>query len=201
MRRNTMLKKQTVWLLTMLSLIIVLSAYYMLSPNNGDLAYIDQGEDETETTSGEAKTKKDQLSEKDEKGDVTDVENVGQDELFTTIRMELQDERSKKDDRLNEVIASSSTSTEEKNQALEDINDLENASTKETILQDSIMSLKEKYQDVLVRSEKEKVHVHVKVDKLSKGEVSRLCNWFVMSLGIRKLMSIINQLINSISAC
>ncbi|HLR01356.1 MAG TPA: SpoIIIAH-like family protein [Virgibacillus sp.] len=166
-----MLKKQTVWLLTMLSLIIVLSAYYMLSPNNGDLAYIDQGEDETETTSGKAETKKDDKTKKDEKGEVTDVENVGQDELFTTIRMELQDERSKKEDRLNEVIASSSTSTEEKNKALEDINDLENASTKETILQDSIMSLKENYKDVLVRSEKDKVHVHVKVDKLSKGEV------------------------------
>src|SRR5699024_1816514 len=171
MRRSNMLKKQTVWLLTMLSLIIVLSAYYMLSPNNGDLAYIDQGEDETETTSGKAETKKDDKTKKDEKGEVTDVENVGQDELFTTIRMELQDERSKKEDRLNEVIASSSTSTEEKNKALEDINDLENASTKETILQDSIMSLKENYKDVLVRSEKDKVHVHVKVDKLSKGEV------------------------------
>jgi len=182
-----MLKKQTVWLLTMLSLIIVLSAYYMLSPNNGDLAYIDQGEDETETTSGEAKTKKDQLSEKDEKGDVTDVENVGQDELFTTIRMELQDERSKKEDRLNEVIASSSTSTEEKNQALEDINDLENASTKETILQDSIMSLKEKYQDVLVRSEKEKVHVHVKVDKLSKGEVIEIMQLVRDEFGDKKV--------------
>src|SRR5699024_66289 len=155
--------------------------------NKGDLAYIDQGEDETETTSGEAKTKKDQLSEKDEKGDVTDVENVGQDELFTTIRMELQDERSKKEDRLNEVIASSSTSTEEKNQALEDINDLENASTKETILQDSIMSLKEKYQDVLVRSEKEKVHVHVKVDKLSKGEVIEIMQLVRDEFGDKKV--------------
>lgn len=33
-----MLKKQTVWLLTMLSLLIVLSVYYILSPTEGELA-------------------------------------------------------------------------------------------------------------------------------------------------------------------
>src|SRR5699024_8032502 len=142
MRRSNMLKKQTVWLRTMLSLIIVLSAYYMLSPNNGDLAYIDQGEDETETTSGKAETKKDDKTKEDEIDAGTEVANVGQEELFATIRMELPDERSKKEDRLKEVIASSRTSTEEKNKALEDSNDVETASTKETILQDSILSLR-----------------------------------------------------------
>ncbi|MDY0396479.1 hypothetical protein RWE15_21865 [Virgibacillus halophilus] len=38
-----MLKKQTVWLLTMLSLMIVLSVYYVMSPNNDDLAYVNDG--------------------------------------------------------------------------------------------------------------------------------------------------------------
>ena len=52
-----MMKKQTVWLLTMLSLMIVLSVYYMMSDTD-DLAFIQTGEemnqiDENEATDGE----------------------------------------------------------------------------------------------------------------------------------------------------
>lgn len=166
-----MLKKQTVWLLTMLSLMVVLSVYYMSSPNSGDLAYIDQGKDASEETSGKAKANDKDGAKETNKAEVSEVKNVGQDEMFTTFRMKLEDERSRKQDRLNDVIASSSASTDEKNQALEDINSLEAASTKETILQDSIMGAKKDFEDVLVRKEDDKVHVHVKTNELSKEEV------------------------------
>lgn len=161
------MKKQTVWLLTMLSLMVVLSVYYVISPNNGDLAYIDQGE------TNESKEATGQVDDVDgkEDADVSDIENIAKDELFTTIRMELQDERSRKEDRLNDIVASSQTTTEEKNEALESIDILEQTATKEVILQDSIMASSEKYKDVLVRSEDDKIHVHVKVDKLSDEEV------------------------------
>ena len=49
-----MLKKQTIWLLTMLSLMIVLSVYYILSDKE-DLTYIDTGQtdvDDSITTEG-----------------------------------------------------------------------------------------------------------------------------------------------------
>ncbi len=49
-----MLKKQTVWLLTMLSLMIVLSVYYMTSPGSGDLAYLPDGEDSAEEAASDA---------------------------------------------------------------------------------------------------------------------------------------------------
>jgi len=168
-----MLKKQTVWLLTMLSLMIVLSAYYMMSPNSEDLAYIDSGDNGTKTTTGSAKSDSDTKAKKTVKdAEVEEIRNVGQSELFTTIRMEMQDERSKKTDRLNDVVASGSATTDEKNKALDDIDKLEQAATKETILQDSIMNAKKQYEDVLVRAEqdKNKVHVHVKVKELSKEE-------------------------------
>lgn len=168
-----MLKKQTVWLLTMLSLMVVLSVYYMTSPNSEDLAYIDNGKD-TEVTTGQAKNDaKSKMSEKD--AEVSDIKNVGQDELFTTIRMEMQDERSKKKDRLNEVVASSNASAEEKNQALEDIDKIDKATAKETILQDSIIASAKQYEDVLVRSEEDKIHVHIKMkEKLSKDEAVKI---------------------------
>ncbi|MFD1038448.1 SpoIIIAH-like family protein [Virgibacillus byunsanensis] len=158
-----MLKKQTVWLLTMLSLMIVLSVYYLTSPTSEDLAYIDNGETDSEETA---------TSESGEEMDgteVDDISNLGQDELFTTIRMDLNDERSMKKQRLEDIVASSSATTEEINEALNEIDTIDQISTKESILEDSIIA-SANYQDVLVRSEDEKIHVHVKVEELSKEE-------------------------------
>ncbi|UJL44812.1 SpoIIIAH-like family protein [Virgibacillus sp. NKC19-16] len=164
-----MLKKQTVWLLTMLSLMIVLSVYYMTSDSE-DIAYIDDGQSdqgEAVTTDSEAET------EGEAGAEVEDINNVGQDELFTTLRMEVQDQRSMEKDRLTDVVASSTASSDEKDQALKDIDVLEEAATKETILEEQIMGAAA-YQDVLVRSEDDKVHVHVKVDSLSESEANNI---------------------------
>jgi len=158
-----MLKKQTVWLLTMLSLMVVLSVFYMTSDTE-DLAYIDDGAEQTEET---AQTE----TSEDSDVEVDDLTNLGKDELFTTIRMSLQDERSMKKDRLNDIVASSNATTEEKNEALNDINMLDELATKESILEESIMTQAD-YQDVLVRSDEEIVHVHVKVDELSSKEAN-----------------------------
>ncbi|SFA71780.1 stage III sporulation protein AH [Lentibacillus halodurans] len=166
-----MLKKQTVWLLTMLSLMIVLSVYYMTSPgNSGDLAYFDQGENASEeTTSSDASDE--EGTEEDTDADVGDISNLGEDELFTNIRMEIQDERSETKDRLDDVVASSTASVEEKNEAREEMNQLDEVSRKESLLEDSILSAAD-YSDVLVRHEDGKVHVHVKeTEQLSDSEV------------------------------
>src|SRR5699024_9618887 len=112
-----MLKKQTVWLLTMISLMVVLSVFYMTSDTD-ELAYIDDSSEQTEET---AQTETSEYSYVE----VDDVTNLGKYELFTTIRMSLQDERSMKKDRLNNIVASSNATTEEKNEALNDINMLE----------------------------------------------------------------------------
>ncbi|MEN2766024.1 SpoIIIAH-like family protein [Ornithinibacillus xuwenensis] len=154
-----MLKKQTVWLLTMLSLMIVLSVYYMTSDPN-DFAYGNLGDDETEQTSGET-------TDGEAEGNV-DVTQGG-DEVFATLRMELQDERSKKKDRLNAIVASSTASAEEIKDAMEQMDKIDEVSTKETFLEESILASAE-YQDVLVRHDGDTVHVNVIVDELSKTE-------------------------------
>src|SRR5690625_713383 len=91
-----MLKKQTVWLLTMLSLMIVLSFYYMTSDTE-DSAYIDNGSNDSEEAAATDQ------AEDDGDAEVNDVNNVGEDELFTTIRMELQDKRSMQKDQIGRV--------------------------------------------------------------------------------------------------
>ena len=105
-----MLKKQTVWLLTMLSLMIVLSVYYMMSDTE-DFAYIQTGDENEEQTV-------EQSDSEDSDIEVEDIRPVQGSELFTTIRMELEDERNIKKDRLKEIVASSNATTSEINEAL-----------------------------------------------------------------------------------
>lgn len=160
------LKRQTVWLLTMLSLMIVLSVYYIFSPDGSEVAFIDEDnvpvDEETSSDGAEA--------------DIEDMNQVHHDELFTSIRLELQNERSMKKESLQDVVASASASAEEKNEARNDIQLIDQIASKESIVQDQILAVIDDYEDVLVRydggesSDKEKIHVHVKVDELSSEE-------------------------------
>ncbi|MFD2630796.1 SpoIIIAH-like family protein [Oceanobacillus kapialis] len=172
-----MLKKQTVWLLTMLSLMIVLSVYYMTSPDSEDLAYLNNGQgDNEETVSSDPSEEEGDVEEEDGTEGETEVDNIsnlGEDELFTTIRMELNDKRSMTKDRLTDIVASSASSPEEKDEALKEIDVLEEIETKETILEESILETGE-YPDVLVRSEDDKVHVHVRAEELSPTEANNI---------------------------
>lgn len=165
-----MLKKQTVWLLTMLSLMIVLSVYYIMSEKDGQSAFINNEEADLATSDETT----DRSDDNEDATEVNDISNIGQDQLFTTFRMELQNERSMKKSNLKEIVASSTATTEEKNEAFNDINTIDATSTKESILQSSILDAVEEYQDVLVRHDhgKDVVHVHVKAgEQLSNKEV------------------------------
>lgn len=169
-----MLKKQTVWLLTMLSLMIVLSAYYLLSDKE-DLAYVQTEEDMTEETIQEENS--------DEDVEVEDIDEVTSNELFTMIRMELEDERNMKKDRLKEVVASNNATTSEINDALNEIEEIETIGTKESILQESILSASDNYEEVLVRAEDDKVHVHVITEDLPKEEANQIMQMVKDELG------------------
>jgi len=205
-----MLKKQTVWLLTMLSLMIVLSVYYMMIDKDDQQAYMesessdnatmtgvtddDNGNDGKQNNDGQGITNDDRDDEDDgatneqgnnEQGnmenddeqdgdpeedapDVSDFTNLGKEELFTMNRMEVQNQRSKQIDYLEEIVASADATTEEINKALDDIYKIDETETKENILQNTIMAEADSYQDVLVRSEEDMVYVHVMTDELSK---------------------------------
>jgi stage III sporulation protein AH len=167
-----MLKKQTVWLLTMLSLLIVLSVYYMTSPNGDELAFINDSAEEngTSTTSGDSGEKPD-TGEKGEADVTTEPANV--DELFASIRMETMDQRSEAKTRLEEIVASSSTSTEEKNEAFSQIELMEQFASKESILEESIVAEKG-FEEVLVRAQEDHVQITVKADKLSAQEANSI---------------------------
>ncbi|MDQ0858444.1 stage III sporulation protein AH [Bacillus sp. V2I10] len=171
-----MLKKQTVWLLTMLSLVVVLSVYYITTP--------DEVKNDVALTGAEAekgeKADADKATEKEsDKGEVTieeaedgTVVSVSNDELFATMRMQLEDTRSARKESLEDIVASKDVTASEKSAARDEMNAIDEAVANEEILETFIKS--NGYDDALVRIEGEKVKVTVKAKESSASEANKI---------------------------
>ncbi|MGP7816198.1 SpoIIIAH-like family protein [Niallia sp. 01092] len=162
-----LLKKQTVWLLTMLSLVVVLSVYYITSPEQtNEFAAVEEGKT-TENVKDNAKVTKTDNKEnaKAEAKDGSTVSTVDSDEVFESMRLDLQDKRSADEEKLTDVMGSAESTAEEKSAAQDKIEKLRDLADKEKVLETMIKA--ENYDDVLVRSVDGVVNVTVKADKLS----------------------------------
>ncbi|GAE91244.1 stage III sporulation protein AH [Gracilibacillus boraciitolerans JCM 21714] len=176
-----MLKKQTVWLLTMLSLMIVLSVYYLNAPNEGDLAFVDSEEQQNQTASSSAVEQMDELVTDEmknvtEEGNVEelDTSSINSNEYFTAVRMEITNKRSIEKERLEGITASSESSSEEVNEAYEAMKEIEMLNEKESILEETIKVLNG-YEQVLVRNVSDNnVVVTVQTDSLSATEANEI---------------------------
>ncbi|MCF6408401.1 SpoIIIAH-like family protein [Pseudalkalibacillus salsuginis] len=154
-----LLKKQTVWLLTMLSLIIVLSVYYITTPEQSPTDFAAQNEDKKE-------------SAKEATGDSV-VTEVDSDEMFTELRMKIEDKRSELQDKYNEVLASTSVSAEVQSQALGQLEELQELAMKEETLETLIKGMG--YEDVLVNTMDAEVQIIVRAnEELSKSEANAI---------------------------
>lgn len=163
-----MLKKQTVWLLTMLSLVVVLSVYYITAEptNNNNLANVDVSKEE------KADSKK--VTEKEKSSDtknttITDAKN----EVFEEIRLQMQDERSKKLEQLEEVAGSTDLSAEERSEAKDEMNRLQKIVEKEAFIENLIIQTLG-YEDALVQADESEVLVTVKGEEPSKAKANEI---------------------------
>jgi len=150
-----LLKKQTVWLLTMLSLVVVLSVYYITSPEqkSNELAAVQQkGKDQNQ---GKTKT--------EAKDDKTVVSSVAGDAAFEELRMKLEDNRSELQQNLTNELASTDLSPEEKSKLKDQMNKLNKTAQSEELLENFIKTMG--FDDVLVRADGPKVIVTVKSKK------------------------------------
>lgn len=159
------LKKQTVWLLTMLSLIIVLSAYYIMTPGTDNVAFVgDQEQSQDDATSNEAE-------ETNAEGDVVSS-SLSSDEAFAALRLEIQEQRDAAIEDYTAVIASEA-SADLRNEAHEQRQELMALSQQESVLENVIKS--EGYSDAVVYTlENDKVRVIVKADQLSNEEANNI---------------------------
>jgi stage III sporulation protein AH len=168
-----LLKKQTVWLLTMLSLVVVLSVYYITSPEQqmNNMATVEKESEEDSTVSGE------KTSESGE----TVISSTASDEMFEALRLELDEERSKLKEELETTVASTDLPTEDINAALDKIKELNDVTQKEAYLETMIVAMD--YEDALVRVSEDEVRVTVKAKSHSPAAANEILKLVRSELG------------------
>ncbi|MFZ7803325.1 SpoIIIAH-like family protein [Bacillus thuringiensis] len=192
-----MLKKQTVWLLTMLSLVVVLSVYYVTTPDKMNTAspatgekigQEKQGTDKAVTNEAPKETPKKENTSKETTNKETDkkenakketskkegnVSVQSSDENFTALRMQMEDQRSEAKAKLQEVMSSTKASATEKNKAKENFDAITTMETRQELLETVIKS-QGGYPDALVRADGTDIRVTVKAAKHSQKEANKI---------------------------
>ncbi|MCE7794325.1 SpoIIIAH-like family protein [Salipaludibacillus sp. CUR1] len=189
------LKRQTVWLLTMLSLIIVLSVYYISMDQIQDpqTAMTDMEEDQDSLNSLE-----DDLGFEWVEGEdisfveIEDAEEVlgegalapqmNPDEMFDSIRLQRQDSRGKLNEEYTNVIINTETDPEIQVEALEKIESLQAMSQQEEMIETIIRS--KGYEDALVMADNDQVNIYVKASDLTTEQVVEINQLAYEHLGI-----------------
>lgn len=159
-----LLKKQTVWLLTMLSLVVVLSVYYITSPDQkgSDLTAVEQKvKNQIDQQQGKSSTKN--TAKTDASNGSTVVSTDSSDSTFDSVRMELQDQRSQQIDQLQSIIASTDLPADKRSAAYDQMQKLNQAAQQEEVLETLIKAMG--YDDALVEADGERVNVTVKSNK------------------------------------
>lgn len=158
-----LLKKQTVWLLTMLSLVVVLSVYYITSPDpkSGDLNAAGQ---KANNQANQMQTADKQTAAKNNAAENSMVDTtIAGDDSFDAIRMEMEDNRSQQIDELESEVASTDLPADKRSQAYDQMQKLNETAQKEEVLETLIKTMG--YQDALVQADGTKVNITVKSNK------------------------------------
>lgn len=117
-----MINKQSLWFLTLFSLILVLSVYYITMPS--DLFLTTNGkQEETKTTSKEEEETKVSIEES---------------ELLVAMRVSLEEERQEEMKELRSALTSGEATSEDKNNAYEQIKYLTDLKGKEEAMEEKI---------------------------------------------------------------
>lgn len=109
------MKKQNIWALTLFSLILVLSVYYITLPNEYDVI-----KEEAKTT----------------------VKEVDKNQVIETLKIESNENKTKKEKELHEILTKEDASKEEKNNAYEELKALNVLKSKEEELE---LKIKDKF--------------------------------------------------------
>lgn len=148
-----MMNKQNLWFLTLFSLILVLSVYYITMPNELLLA-------NNSAVIGEKTNTNNVVKELEEKEAVVAVEES---EILMALRVNLEEERATKKKELQSLLTDQSITSEEKNNAYVELQVLNQLSGKESTLENKI---KQKYNlSAFVKVQDNEITVVIDSDK------------------------------------
>ena len=115
-----MINKRNLWFLTLFSLILVLSVYYITMPN--ELLVSNNGEYNLEPVSNDEP-----------------VVNTNESSILTALRIEAEEKVSSEIEELQAILVNADATPEEKNNAYEKIKNINNVRTEEEKLEKQIM--------------------------------------------------------------
>jgi stage III sporulation protein AH len=186
-----LLKKQTVWLLTMLSLVVVLSVYYLTSPestqktatteqqlNNNQNENTAVIEEKSDSESKSATKSDSKMEEKSGSAATTKTDSEASvkitsgDDEFEALRMQIDDERAKLNEELMKKVGNTELSTEEINKAYDAVEQLSKTKVTENILEGMIVSMN--YDAALVRVDGKDVKVTVRAEDHSPADANKI---------------------------
>ncbi|MFD2681171.1 SpoIIIAH-like family protein [Bacillus seohaeanensis] len=178
-----LLKKQTVWLLTMLSLVIVLSVYYITSPTQqvNDMASQEEGKKQTENQQEDNK-------QTSANGEMEVVTEAAGDEAFDAMRIEMQNQRDALHEELTAKVGNADLSADEKSAAYEQMEVLRELATTESVLETMIKTMG--YEDALVRADGDKVNITVKADEHSATAANEIIRLVTSEIGQLKPVAV-----------
>ncbi|WP_129688491.1 SpoIIIAH-like family protein [Gottfriedia acidiceleris] len=172
------MKKQTIWLLTMLSLVVVLSVYYVTTPDNlkttsfmnmnnsTNTDSLDSTPKDTKKTDSKTDTSKQNSDTSKQNDKETASQENSTSEVFLKQRMEQEDQRSQLIDEYKATVDSATASAQEKSEAFTNMNELQKLTALESDVETMIKEAG--YKDALVRSDKDEVKVDVTSAKPSR---------------------------------
>lgn len=153
------LRRQTIWLLTMLSLMVVLSAYYLFSDDPTSVSYTEWDDQERQDSMNE-----------DVDTDIT-FEFTEDTDFFITQRYEREVERAQLLEEYEKQLTSETTA-QSVNETRNRMNEIYELAEAETTIESLLRA--EGYEEALVIANPELVNVVVKSDGLEKTQVVKI---------------------------
>jgi stage III sporulation protein AH len=158
------LKKQTVWLLTMLTLMVVLSAYYLFNHQPTDMNDFADG---NELADMEQDNFLNTLGDVNSDMDMS-VESMTDDDYFLSYRMEREATRAEMIEHYSEIISSDATA-QAIAEAVGKQNEIWERAEAEMTLEELLKT--EGYEEAVVVADADRVNVVVKSDTLDRRQV------------------------------
>ncbi|TCP31180.1 stage III sporulation protein AH [Scopulibacillus darangshiensis] len=168
------LKKQTVWLLTMLSLIIVLSVYYITSPGGS-------------TSDQAADTKQNGQKAADVAGKPVNTKVTSEDQL-AEYSLKKADDQKEKANEYQSVITSDNSTVADVNKAYDKMEALQTTANNEKLLEDMIKS--KGYADAVVSTDENNVTVYVASEDMSSKQANEIQRMAHKYFGGQKLVQV-----------
>ncbi|MDD9149297.1 MULTISPECIES: SpoIIIAH-like family protein [unclassified Sporolactobacillus] len=174
-----MLKKQTIWLLTMLSLIVVLSVYALTSPSQ-------PSNSASQSSAGSSKASSSKQTTAGKGQPVATVSAA--DNKLAEIELQKADERNQQEQKYQSVIASGKSSPSEVSAAYDAMQSMSTLSNNEMMLEDVIQA--KGFKNAVVKTSGNQIQIFVEQNKLSGQQANTMIRLANQYLGSGKIVSV-----------